>query len=76
LIREKNIQAIYSTLDPASDHLVALRLTRQTKLPWAAEFRDLWLGSPYFAVLIPPRFIAHSRRMERKVVAGRRHWSA
>ena len=71
LIREKNIQAIYSTADPLTDHLVALRLTRRTGVRWAAEFRDLWLGSPYFARSHPtPVHRAIHARMERRVVAG------
>ena len=49
LVRDKQIHAIYSTSDPYSDHLVALRLARRHAFPWIAEFRDLWLGGPYFA---------------------------
>lgn len=71
LIRERNIQAIYSTADPLSDHLVALRLARRTGLPWLAEFRDLWLGSPYFARSHPtPVHRAIHARLERRVVTG------
>ena len=71
LIREKNIAAIFSTSDPLSDHLVGLRLTRRTNVPWVAEFRDLWLGSPYLARSHPtPIHRALHARMERRVVAG------
>jgi glycosyltransferase involved in cell wall biosynthesis len=71
LIREKNIAAIFSTADPLTDHLVALRLTRRTGVPWVAEFRDLWLGSPYFARSHPtPIHRAIHARLERRVVAG------
>ena len=71
LIREKNIAAIFSTSDPLTDHLVALRLARRTGVPWVAEFRDLWLGSPYLARAHPtPIHRAIHTRLERQVVAG------
>lgn len=71
LVREKDIQAIFSTADPLSDHLVALRLARRTGLPWLAEFRDLWLGSPYFARSHPTSVHrAIHARLEQRVVAG------
>jgi glycosyltransferase involved in cell wall biosynthesis len=73
LIRERQMDAIYSTSDPVTDHLVARRLTRRTGVPWAAEFRDLWLGSPYFARAHPTVFHRwlHAR-LERNVVADAR----
>src|SRR3989442_8566598 len=65
----KNIAAIYSTSDPLSDHLVARRLSRQTGVPFVAEFRDLWLGNPYFARAHPtPLHRALHARLERRVV--------
>ena len=71
LIREKNIAAIFSTSDPLTDHLVALRLAQRTGVPWVAEFRDLWLGSPYLARTHPTAIHrAIHTRMERRVVAG------
>jgi glycosyltransferase involved in cell wall biosynthesis len=67
----KNIDAIYSTSDPLSDHLVALRISRETGVPFVAEFRDLWLGNPYFARAHPtPLHRALHARLERRVVAG------
>ena len=69
LIREKNITAIFSTSDPLTDHMVGLRLANRG-VPWVAEFRDLWLGSPYLARAHPtPVHRAIHTRMERRVVA-------
>ena len=42
LIRERNIEAIYSTYSPSANHLLALKLKQATGLPWIADFRDLW----------------------------------
>lgn len=43
LIREKQIDAIYSTSPLPTSHLVAMSLQRLTGIPWAADFRDPWL---------------------------------
>ena len=61
--------AIYSTSDPLSDHLVARRVSRRTGVPFVAEFRDLWLGSPYFARAHPTPLhrVVHAR-LERQVM--------
>ncbi len=42
LIRERNVEAIYSTYSPSANHLLALKLKQATGLPWIADFRDLW----------------------------------
>src|SRR5579862_4725574 len=71
LIRDLKIDAIYSTSDPLTDHLVARRLAHQTRVPWVAEFRDLWMGSPYLARAQPtPIHRAIHTHLERSVVGG------
>jgi glycosyltransferase involved in cell wall biosynthesis len=42
LIREENIDVIFSSGPPWISHLVALRLKKKYGLPWAADFRDPW----------------------------------
>ena len=71
IVRERHIDVVYSTLDPASDHLVAHRLRRKTGVRYVAEFRDLWLGSPYFA-RAHPTFLhrALHAKLEKQVVNG------
>jgi glycosyltransferase involved in cell wall biosynthesis len=39
--------AMASFGQPWSDHLVALRLRRETAMPWVAHFSDPWVDSPY-----------------------------
>jgi len=69
--RDLKFDAIYSTSDPLSDHLVARRISQRTGVPYIAEFRDLWLGNPYFARAHPtPVHRALHARLERQVVAG------
>lgn len=42
LIQRDEIDIIYSTFSPVSDHVLALELKTATKRPWVADFRDLW----------------------------------
>ena len=52
---------------PWSDHLIGLRLQRETKLPWVAHFSDPWVDSPYVRGAAWQRRIWS--RMEHDVVA-------
>lgn len=42
LIADREIDALYSTFSPASNHWLAMEIGRVTGLPWVADFRDLW----------------------------------
>lgn len=48
---EKNLdihqfKAVYTTADPYSAHLVGFCLREKYGIPWAADYRDPWTGSP------------------------------
>jgi len=45
IIKEKNIQAIFSTAPPYSNHLIAARLKDEFDIPVVMDFRDDWLNS-------------------------------
>ncbi|MBN2075687.1 MAG: glycosyltransferase [Dehalococcoidales bacterium] len=42
LIKKYNIDVIFSTYSPAVCHVIASKLHSHTKIPWVADFRDLW----------------------------------
>jgi glycosyltransferase involved in cell wall biosynthesis len=42
LLREKRFDAIFSSSNPITAHLVARTLARRAGVPWVAEFRDPW----------------------------------
>lgn len=42
LVQREHVAALYSTYSPASNHLLGWLLHRGTRLPWLADFRDLW----------------------------------
>ena len=48
-LAEEPADVIVSFAQPWTDHLVGLRLHRETGLPWVAHFSDPWVDSPYLA---------------------------
>jgi hypothetical protein len=48
LIKDENVQAIFSTAPPMSVHLIARALAKKSGLPWAADFRDPWTDVFYY----------------------------
>ena len=46
-LAERPADVIVSFAQPWSDHLIGLRLNRETGLPWVAHFSDPWVDSPY-----------------------------
>jgi len=44
LIKEHNIEAIYSSSPPYTCSIIARKMKREFKLPWVAGFRDPWTG--------------------------------
>jgi glycosyltransferase involved in cell wall biosynthesis len=62
--RAHQCQGLITFAQPWSDHLVGLRVSRATGLPWVAHFSDPWADSPYATT----RQRAIWRRMEARVV--------
>lgn len=53
---------------PWSDHLIGLRLRRESALPWVAHFSDPWVDSPYFRA---PQWVRRrAEQWERDVVSA------
>ncbi len=61
LIRERNVEAIYSTYSPSANHLLALKLKQATGLPWVADFRDLWTDDLRYRETDPKHHAANVR---------------
>jgi len=71
IIRKEQPLVIYSTASPYTDHLIALILTKLTRLPWVADFRDLWVDRPNFPQNKFRYFI--DRKLEKKVIETADH---
>ena len=48
IIREENIELIYSSSPPPTTHLIAQKLKKKFKLKWIADFRDPWTKIHYY----------------------------
>ncbi|AZO94023.1 glycosyltransferase [Halocella sp. SP3-1] len=43
-----DIDLLYSTSGPYSDHIIAYHIKKLYKKPWVADFRDEWTNNPYY----------------------------
>ena len=64
LLEKGDINAIYSTSPPPTDHLIAYALKRSTRLPWLIDLRDPWAGN--FSRHMPTAF---HRRLDARLEA-------
>ena len=49
LIKEWKPEIIFASAPPNTGLMVASRLARAHKIPWVADFRDLWVDNPYYS---------------------------
>lgn len=49
LIKEWKPEIIFASAPPNTGLIVAGRLARADKIPWVADFRDLWVDNPYYS---------------------------
>ena len=68
-LSEHPVDLIVSTGPPQSMHMIGLRLSRETGLPWIADFRDPWTKIFYFKHLsMTPATERWHKKMEKKVL--------
>ncbi len=71
VIKKEKPSIIYSTASPYTDHLIALILSKLFKLPWVADFRDLWVDRPNFPKNKWRLFI--DRKLEKMIIQNADH---
>lgn len=62
ILRQENIKAMISTAPPVTSHIIAKKLKDEFKIPWVADFRDLWTQNHYY--LYGPLRKVIERRLE------------
>lgn len=66
IIKEENIDIVYSTSAPYTCHLIAYDLVKAANIPWVCDFRDPWASNPFVDY---PWFVKNiNDNLERKVV--------
>lgn len=62
------IDLIYTTSGPYSDHIIGYHLKQQFQKPWVADFRDEWTNNPYYSPDKKDWFYKINYELEEKVV--------
>lgn len=68
ILRDDNIRAIISAFPPATAHIVAGNLKKRFKIPWIADYTDLW--SQNYCYPYSPLRRRLDRRLEIKTLAN------
>lgn len=68
IIAEKNIDTLITTSPPHSTQLIGLKLKKQLKVNWIADFRDPWTDIYYYKDLYPTKLATTiNKNWERKI---------
>lgn len=68
VLKNEEIDLIFSTSAPYTDHLIALEIKKKTNLPWVADFRDPWVGNKFIYDRYNEKRKAKERKLEAEVV--------
>lgn len=70
-LKENPVDAIVSSGPPHSMHLIALKLSEETGIPWLADFRDPWTNIDYYSdLMLTAAADRKHQRLEEQVVRG------
>ncbi|HHP7241113.1 MAG TPA: hypothetical protein ACFCUD_05555 [Cyclobacteriaceae bacterium] len=69
IIRKHKPKIIFSTSPPPTTNLIALKLSKWSKLPWVADFRDPWTNIYYYDYAKPSSWSKKiNQALEKKVL--------
>jgi len=68
VLQQQPIKAIISTSPPVTSHIIAKELKGEFKIPWVADFRDLWTQNYYYPY--SPLRRMTERKLELKTLAA------
>lgn len=70
-LKENPVDAIVSSGPPHSMHLIASKLSKDTGIPWLADFRDPWTNIDYYPdLMLTTAADRKHHRLEEEVVRG------
>ena len=67
ILRQQDIKAMISSSPPVTSHVIARKLKDEFKIPWVADFRDLWTQNYYYPY--SPLRRMTERRLELKTLS-------
>ncbi len=68
LLQNEDIDAMISSSSPVTTHIIAKELKKKHKIPWVADFRDLWTQNHNYPYSIFRKFF--ERRLEIKTLSA------
>lgn len=68
LMQRTPFDLVFSSSPPVSAHLAAMRLARRARVPWVADFRDMWTANPAYAAPAWRRWL--DRRLEDRLLGA------
>jgi glycosyltransferase involved in cell wall biosynthesis len=68
ILRQQNIKAMISASPPVTSHIIAKKLKDQLKIPWIADFHDLWTQNYYYPY--SPLRRMRERKLELKTLSA------
>ena len=68
LLNENHFDAIISSISPVTSHIIATELKKRKKIPWIADFRDLWTQNPDYPYSRIRKFF--EKRLERNTLVS------
>ncbi|MGG7213304.1 hypothetical protein ACQPUY_06745 [Clostridium nigeriense] len=69
VLNENEIDIIYSTSSPYTDHLIGLEIKKITNKPWVADFRDPWIGNDIIMGGYSRERVEKEKKLELEVVS-------
>ncbi len=70
IIRSRKIDLIISTSPPISAHLIGMRLSQETGIPWVADFRDFWGSYPVEQSFERPESVDKGKTLLKQIVGA------
>ncbi|MEG0308666.1 MAG: glycosyltransferase [Clostridium sp.] len=68
VLKNEEIDLIFSTSAPYTDHLIALEIKKVTNKPWVADFRDPWVENKFIYARYDEKRKAKERALEKEVI--------
>lgn len=68
VLKEEEIDIIFSTSAPYTDHLIALDVKKRTNKPWVVDLRDPWVGNKFIYDRYNEKRKAKERELEAEVI--------
>lgn len=68
VLEKEEIDLIFSTSYPYTDHLIALEIKKRTNKPWVVDLRDPWVGNKFIYDRYNEKRKAKERELEAEVI--------